>query len=545
MLKILLLLSGIQFVDIADRSGLRFQHESGSQEKLSQLETMSGGVAWIDYDSDGRLDLYFVNGGRSEDLTSGVRSVSNALFRNTGGSRFEDVTARAGVPGPRWGMGVTAVDYDDDGDTDLYVCNFGPNTLYRNNGDGTFTDITERAGIGGDEWSSFGAFADYNGDGHLDIYVVNYVAYDRRIHTGRNCVYRGMDVHCGPNGLPAQADRLYRNNGDGTFTDTTRLAGINAAPSYGLGVIWADYDSDGDPDIYVANDSKANYLYQNNGDGTFLEVGLLAGLAFNEDGNAQAGMGIAFGDYDGDGFPDFFVTHFSDDNNTLYKNLGHGVFRDQTYSAGLAFNSRQHLGWGTHFFDYDNDARPDLFVANGHVYPQVEGVQIGTRYLQGKLVYRNLGDGRFESAEKALGPDLSKPSSSRGAAFADFDKDGDIDIVVNNLDGSPQLFRNDGGSASGHWISLLLRGARSNRNAIGTRVSLLSGSTRQTQEVQGGSSYQSTNDYRLHFGLGSETRSGRIEIRWPTGTLQTLEGLAADKHYVLVKGGEVLVEDGG
>ena len=539
LIKILLLLAGgIQMVDVAEQSGLDFQHVSGSKDKSALLDTMSGGVAWLDYDGDGHLDLYFVNGGRWEDLKSGRRSGSNALFRGNGDGTFANVTEKAGAAGPRWGMGVTVADYDNDGDPDIYLSNYGPNTLLRNNGDGTFSDLTSIARVGGEAWSSAAAFADYDGDSHLDLYVANYVAFDFESSHNRDCSYRALKVHCGPKGMQGAPDVLYRSNGDGTFSDATSNAGVAAPASFGLGVLWGDYDGDGDQDIYVANDSRANYLFQNRGDGSFEEVGLLAGVAMSEDGNAQAGMGVALGDYDRDGDLDLFVTNFSDDYNTLYRNMGQGTFRDVSYSAQVGFSSRQYLGWGTHFADLDNDGWPDLFVANGHVYPQVEDFEIGTSYRQGKLAYRNRGDGTFEDVSGKWGADLNKPSASRGAAFADYDQDGDIDIAVNNLDGRPQLFRNEGGDSRGNWISIKLRGVRSNRDAIGARVTLVSPGGRQLQEVQSGLSFQSSNDLRLHFGLGKDESVSELRVRWPSGEVQSFADLKAGVRYLLEEGGK-------
>ena len=535
---ILLFASGIQLVDVADRSGLTFQHVSGSRDKAALLDTMSGGLAWIDYDGDGRLDLYLVNGGRWEDLKSGQPSGRNALFRNQADGTFVDVAEKAGAAGSSWGMGATVADYDNDGDPDLYLSNYGPNTLLRNNGDGTFSDVTSSAGVGGDAWSSAAAFADYDGDSHLDLYVVNYVKFDFESSHTRDCSYRALKVHCGPKGMQGAPDVLYRNNGDGTFSNLTGSARVAAPASYGLGVLWGDYDGDGDQDIYVANDSQANFLFSNQANGTFEEVGLLAGVAMSEDGNAQAGMGVALGDYDRDGDLDLFVTNFSDDYNTLYRNMGEGIFQDVSYAAQLAFSSRQYLGWGTHFADLDNDGWPDLFVANGHVYPQVDDFEIGTSYRQGKLVYRNRGDGSFEEVSGKWGPDLKKPSASRGAAFADFDQDGDIDIAVSNLDGRPQLFLNQGGNRSGGWISLKLQGVRSNRDAVGARVTVATPSGRQLQEVQSGVSFQSSNDLRLHFGLGKDDTVSELKVRWPSGEVQSFSGLKAGFRYRLKEGGK-------
>ncbi|MDA2926483.1 CRTAC1 family protein, partial [Acidobacteria bacterium AH-259-G07] len=534
----------LYFVDIAERAGLDFQHVSGSPEKKYILETISGGVAWIDYNRDHWPDLYLVNGGSWEELLEGKRTVSNALYRNNRDGTFTNVTESAGVGGSRWGMGATIGDYNNDGWPDLYVCNYGSNTLYRNNGDGTFTDVTLLAGVGDDHWSSSAAFADYDADGWLDLYVVNYIEFDYRRAPAPACQYRGIQVHCGPEGMTAASDVLYRNKGDGTFVQVTRSAGMaQVLPSYGLGLVWTDYDNDGDIDLYVANDSMANFLFRNHGEGTFEEVGLLSGVGFSEDGNAQAGMGLATADYDHDGALDFYVTNFSDDYNTLYRNMGSGFFRDVSYASGVAFASWQFLSWGTQFFDFDNDGWEDIFVSNGHIYPQVDDYQIGTHFYQRKLVFQNLGNGKFKEVAEALGSDLSKLWSSRGAAFADFDNDGDVDIAVNNMDDRPSLLRNEGGSGAGHWLTLALEGVRTNRSAIGVRVTLETEKGRQLREVQGGSSYQSTNDFRLHFGLGASQKVKEVVVKWTNGVLQEFEDLVADHSYHLKEGGTLRAGD--
>jgi hypothetical protein len=524
----------IQFLDIAEKAGLDFRHISGSPEKKYLPETFSGGVAWIDYNRDGWPDLYLVNGGRWEDLSTGKRSVSNALYRNNRNGTFTNVTRQAGVEGKSWGMGATVGDYNNDGWPDLYVCNFGPNTLYRNNGDGTFTDVTQLAGVGDPRWSSSAAFGDYDGDGWLDLYVANYVDFDYKNPPQPDCQYRGIKVHCGPKGLIPAADVLYHNNRDGTFSDASKKSGIAGVnPSYGLGVIGGDYDNDGDLDLFVANDSMANFLFQNQGNGTFREVGLLSGAAYNEDGKAQAGMGVTMGDFDHDGLFDIYVTHFSDDYDTLYRNTGNGILRDVSYYAGVAFPSWKFLGWGTSFFDFDNDGWEDLFISTGHVYPQVDNFPIDITFRERKLLFKNLGNGKFAEVGETMGAALGERWSGRGAAFADFDNDGDIDVIVNNLDGRPSLLLNEGGNHSGHWVQLGLEGVQTNRSAIGVRVTIETQGGRQMQEVYGGSSYQATNDLRLHFGLGTEPKIKAVMVRWTNGKVQTFENVVADKIYFL------------
>ena len=528
--------AGIRFTDVAVTAKLDFQHVSGSTEKRYIPETFSGGVAWIDYNQDGWPDLYLVNGGRWEELLAGKRTVSNALYKNNRDGTFTNVTQRAGVSGKHWGMGVTVGDYNNDGRPDLYLSNYGPDTLYRNNGDETFTDVTETAKVSDPRWSSSAAFADYDADGWLDLYVTNYVEFDHNNPPAPECQYRGIKVHCGPKGLVPAAHVLYHNNGDGTFSDVTRAAGMAVAPAYGLGVIWGDYDNDGDLDLYVANDSVANFFFQNQGNGTFRELGVIAGVAYNEDGQAQAGMGVAMGDYDHDGFFDYFQTNFSDDYNTLRRNLGKGVFRDVSYTSGMAFPSWRLLGWGTGFLDYDNDGWEDLFVANGHVYPQVDQYPIDIVFAQPKLLFRNLGNRKFEDVTARVGGALTARWSSRGAAFADFDNDGDVDVAVNNLGARPSLLVNEGGNRSGNWVTFALARKTLNRNAIGTRIIVETESTRQMQEVTAGASYQACNDFRLHFGLGTHDVIKSVIVNWTDKQTQRFEKITANQFYVLNQG---------
>ncbi len=526
------------FEDVAAEAGLDFQHFSGSPEKQYILESMSGGVAWIDFDRDGWMDLYLVNGGRWEDLVQGKRTVSNALYHNDGDGTFTNVTEKAGVGNRHWGMGVAAGDYDNDGWVDLFVCNYGPNTLYRNNGDGTFKDMTGTAGVGDGRWGVSASWGDYDADGWLDLYVTNTVQFDYKNPDPMECHYRGITVQCGPLGMVGDSDILYRNNRDGTFSDLSEKAGVSdVPPSYGLGAIWTDYDNDGDLDLYVANDQMANFLFRNLGDGTFEETGLFAGAAFSDDGTAQGSMGVDFGDYDRDGLLDIYITHFSDDYNTLFRNLGQGRFRDMTRGAGLTFSSWPMVGWGTGFADLDHDGWEDIFAANGHVFPQVDGYKIGTSFHQRSQVFRNLGDGKFQ--EVSAGLDKLKSWSSRGVAFADFDNDGDIDVAVNNLDGIPWLLRNRKGSQAGNWLLLSLEGTRTNRSAIGTRVTLETGEGKQIREVRGGSSYESTHDFRVHFGLGGLETVKKLIVRWTDGTTQDFENLSVNRVYRLKEGGEL------
>jgi hypothetical protein len=533
--------SEVQFVDIAEQAGLDFRHVSGGPDKKYLLEVMSGGVAWIDYNQDGWPDLYLVNGARWDDLTTGTRSVSNALYRSNRDGTFTNVTRQSGVEGRHWGMGVAVGDYNNDGWPDLYVCNYGPNALYRNNGDGTFSEVTKEARVGDARWSSSAAFGDYDSNGWLDLYVANYVEFDFKRPPPPECQYRQIKTLCGPKGLAAAGDTLYHNNGDGTFSDVTEKAGMAVTPSYGLGVIWGDYDNDGDLDLFVANDSMPNFLFQNQGNGRFREIGLLSGAALSEEGKEQAGMGVAMGDYDHDGLFDFYVTHFSDDYGTLYRNLGKSTFRDVSYAANVAFPSWRFLGWGTDFIDYDNDGWEDLFVAAGHIYPQIDAYRTNIGFAQRKLLFQNLGNGKFEERAESLGPGLVQLWSSRGAAFADFDNDGDVDVAVNNLDARPSLLHNQAGYSSGHWVRLALEGSgKTNRSAIGCRVTVRTDSGRQMKEVHGGSSYQASNDLRLLFGLGGSKTIQSLTVRWTDGMIQEFSDVAANKQYRLTQGKDLV-----
>ncbi len=520
-----------RFVDVAAERGIRHHSVCGDPGKEVILDTLGTGACWLDYDGDGDLDLFLANGSRL-DLKPGVGSPPlDALFRNDGG-RFTEVAAQAGVADARWGVGCAVADYDADGDQDLFVSHYGPDALYRNNGDGTFTDVGERAGVADPRWGTSAAFADYDGDGWLDLYVANYLDFDPasvpRRGSGTNCKFRGVPVFCGPRGLPGTPDVLYRNNGDGTFRDASRSAGLRGDERfYGLGVVWGDYDNDGDPDLYVANDSTPNLLYRNNGDGTLQEIGVRAGVGYSGDGREQAGMGADFGDYDNDGRLDILVTNFSHDYVTLYRNGGDGYFSDVSFKAGLVEPTLPTLGWGTRFFDYDLDGDLDLFVANGHVYPEVDRQDIGTSYLQPKHLFENTG-GRYVERTHQGGPGLDSRRSSRAAAFADFDEDGDLDILVTNIDGAPELLESRG--AHGHWLGVALRGSRPNLGAVGARLTIVAGGRRQIREVRGDGSYLSYSDPRALFGLGEVGRVESLEVRWPDGRLQTLQVPGIDRY---------------
>jgi enediyne biosynthesis protein E4 len=527
----------VQFTDITQRAGIKFTHVS-SPEKKYIVESMSGGVALFDYDNDGYLDVYIVNS-LTVDLVKSKQKTRSALYRNNGDDTFTDVTDTAGVGDIGWGVGVAIGDYDNDGFDDIYVTCLGPNHLLRNNGNGTFTDVTQKAGVSDPRWSAGAAFVDYDNDGKLDLFVSNYVDFDvnhlPEFGSSRTCQFKGIPVQCGPRGLRGAGDSLYHNNGDGTFTNVTKNAGVSDPDGYyGLGVICSDFDGDGLVDIYVANDSTPNFLYHNNGDGTFKEVGFASGTAVNENGSEQGSMGVTLGDYDHDGRLDLFVTNFDDDYNSLYHNDGHGSFTDVSYAARVAAVSLPYVGWGTKFVDYDNDGWVDLFVINGHVYPQLP------TYRQRNLVHHNNHDGTFAEVGAELGPSFAEKHTGRGAAFGDIDNDGDVDVIINNLDGAPQLLRNDGGNVNSS-VLLKIVGVKSNRDGIGARVTLVSGDLTQVDEVRSGGSYLSQNDLRLHFGLEKRTKVDSIEVRWPSGVVDKVNNLNANK-ILTIKEGQGLIE---
>jgi hypothetical protein len=528
----------VVFTDATAASGITFTHASAPDKKYI-VESMSGGVALFDFDNDGWLDVYLANSPTvaTADQPASARS---ALWRNNHDGTFTDVTAHAGVGEVGWAMGVTTGDYDNDGWTDLYVTCFGPNHLFHNNGNGTFTDVTTRAGVADPRWSTGAAFGDYDNDGKLDLIVANYVDLHLdalpEFGAGKNCVFRGLPVQCGPRGLTGAGDSLFHNNGDGTFTDVSVAAGVSdPARRFGMGVAWCDFNADGRIDLYVANDSGPNYLYRNNGDGTFTEVGMSSGTALSEDGTEQASMGVAIGDYDHRGRWSIFVTNFSDEYNALYRHEKDFLFTDASYATRTAKASLPYVGWGTGFLDYDNDGWLDLMVVNGHVYPQVDkaGAEVG--YREPKLLYHNDRNGTFSDVTRDAGSALTIPAVSRGAAFGDIDNDGDIDVVVNNLDGRVTVLRNDGGSAS-NYLTIELAGRTSNRSALGARVTVTAGDLIQVEERRGGGSYLSQNDTRLHFGLQKRAMADRIEVRWPDGAVQSLTRVPANRFVTITEG---------
>ncbi len=532
------------FVDVTRAAGIDFHLTCGGSQKLYIMESMCGGVAFIDYDNDGWPDIFLVNGSTLGDLKTN-KSPASKLYHNNHDGTFTDVTEQAGLAHRGWCFGAALGDYDNDGWDDLYITCLTGSFLYKNNGDGTFRDVTAQAGVGNlGRWGTSAAFGDYDRDGYLDLYVANYVDLDLnnlpKFGSTLFCRYRGIPVSCGPRGLAGSRDRLYHNNGDGTFTDVTERMNIDADSHYGLGVIWADYDGDGWPDIYVANDSSPSLLYHNNEGKSFTEVAVTAGVAFSDDGREQAGMGVDFGDYDNDGLPDLVKTNFSDDANNLYHNNGDGMFDDRAGAAGFGAVSVPFLGFGVRFLDYDNDGWKDILVANGHVNPQVDQHAFGITYAQRALLFHNLRDGRFEEVGLRAGPALGQRRVSRGLAVADINNDGALAVLISNLDGAPTLLRNVS-KPRGHWINLKLIGTRSNRDAYGAQVEIVAGGQKQVDEVRANSSYLSVSDARLHFGLGSATRVDRVVIRWPSGLVENLASLPVDRETVIREGaGEVM-----
>ncbi len=523
-------LTPVRFTDVTTACGLDFRMYSGGRVKNYIIEAKGGGGAFLDYDDDGWLDIYLVNGSRLEGYPDSATAPTNALYRNMGDGTFENYTRTAGVGDAGWGMGCAAADYDQDGDLDLYVTNYGPNVLYRNEGNGQFRDVGQAAGVDLSGWSTGATFGDYDGDGDPDLYVAQYLHFAPERVPPRGGMWKGVLVFAGPLGLPGAQDVLYRNEGNGQFHDVTRQAKAGQfEPTYGLSALFCDYDQDGDPDLYVANDSAPNFLYRNEGNGQFRDVGMEAGAALSAEGGAQAGMGIAYGDYDGDGDGDLLVTHFEDDYNTLYGNQGDGRFSVVSAAAGLAEPSLPHLSFGTFFFDYDNDQDQDLFVANGHVYPQIRHLA-PNGYAEPNQLFANQGSaGAYRFAEVAAG-DVSRPAVSRGAAKGDYDNDGDVDLLVFNLDEPPQLLRNDGGNQR-NWLSLRVVGG------LGAKVAIASGGVEQTTEIVSGGSFLAHSDGRIHFGLGFNQTADWIEIRWPSGRVQRLEDVAANQFLTVEEPG--------
>ena len=543
----------VVFEDVTARTALaNFHHRSGGPEKNYILETASSGVAIFDYDGDGRPDIYILNGSTFDAMRGKGKAPRAALYHNLGNWRFEDVTDKAGVSNERWGMGVAAGDYDNDGWPDIYVSNYGVSRLYHNNGDGTFTDVAPKLGCARKGWSTGASFGDYDGDGRLDIFVPGYLDFDIKNlppnpelagkpgGSGQTfCQFRGVPVMCGPRGLKGEGDTLYHQKPDGTFEDVSVKAGVNDPQNYyGFSSAFVHANEDDLLDLIVVNDSTPKQLYINKGDGTFEDVGYASGVALNENGREQAGMGLAVGDYDNDGRVDFYITNFSDDSNTLYHNDGEANFTDVTGQAGHGEVTMPFLGWGTSFLDFDNDGWKDIFAVNGHVYPVVDKYQWGTSYAQQPLLFRNLGTGRFDRVPAAPGSGLAIAIPGRGLAVGDLDGDGLLDVVINNIDSTPTVLRNVTRPA-GHWIALRLVGdpaKKSPRDAIGAIAYVTTGKLRQRGDVISGASYASQNDLKLHFGLGSATRIDKLEVKWPDGSLETISIEGCDRAVTIVEG---------
>jgi enediyne biosynthesis protein E4 len=547
---------GFTFVDVARQSGLTTSTIYGSEHKNRYLlETTGCGVAFYDFDHDDWLDLFLVNGTRLEGFAPGHEPVSH-LFKNNRDGTFTDITARSGMTRSGWGQACCVGDFDNDGRNDLFVTYYGQNILYKNHGDGTFTDVTVKAGLTQDKlrWNSGCAFLDYDRDGRLDLFVANYIDFDIKtapLPEAAGCAYKGIQVACGPPGLEGGKNLLYRNNGDGTFQDVTETSGIlDTIGTYGLSVAVADFDNDGWPDIYVANDSTAATYYQNQKNGTFKDVAIESGIAYSPDGRPQAGMGVSVGDFNRDGLLDIVKTNFAGDTDSLYQNLGDGTFEDKTYLSGLGINTR-YLGWGVGFVDLDNDGWLDIVIANGHVYPEVDGSHVDAPYAERKYVYRNLRNGQFEEVTPLAGPGMMAAVAARGCAFGDYDNDGSMDVVVNCVNSPPQLLH-CATTIPRNWIKIRVVGKKSNRAGIGTRITVTAPTStqekagigkqplRQVEEVRSGGSYYSQNDLRVHFGLDAATKADQVELLWPSGTKDVFRDLPANHLYVIEEGGSIL-----
>ncbi|HEV2351582.1 MAG TPA: CRTAC1 family protein [Terriglobia bacterium] len=526
----------VNYVDVAHAAGLAFHHDNAATAQKYLIETMGSGCGWIDYNRDGLLDLYLVNGAATR-LYKPSYPLRSALYRNNGDGTFTDVTDQAGVGAEGlFGMGVAVGDYDNDGYPDLYVLGYDRCILYRNNGDGTFANVTAHAGVDNQgKWGSSAAWFDYDNDGRLDLVIANYVDWSPDNNRWCGPHQEGYRGYCHPDVYHGQTPTLYHNNGDGTFTDVSKSSGVGLKPGNGLGVVTFDYDNDGWQDIFIANDSMANFLFHNNRDGTFAEVSYMAGVAVSGDGRPEAGMGTDAADTTGSGWLDLFVTHLDFEQARLYRNRGGGNFEDATFQAKLGFATFHLSGFGTRIMDFDNDGARDIFMANGHILDNIQLIHADVRYAEPKLMYRNTGAGRFENVSNKLGADFQFPRVSRGAALADFDNDGDLDILVNNNGQPPQLLRNDGGNKN-HWLEIFLVGTKSNRDGVGARVKVVAGNLTLYDQRKGGMSYQSAQDPRLHFGLGKEETIESVTIQWPSGMATNLGHLPANRIITVQEG---------
>lgn len=522
----------LQFSEVTAEAGIHFKHEDGRSGAKYYIEPIGAGAAWLDYNQDGNIDIYFVNGADLPGMHSNVPP-TNALYRNDGDGTFTDVTLQAGVGDGSYGFSCAVGDYDNDGFPDLYVANFGPNVLYHNNRDGTFTDVTIQAGVGDALWGASAAFADYDNDNDLDLFVANYVAF--QLENNPQCGEFNVRIYCSPTNFEGTPSVLYQNNGDRTFTDVTREAGVFNPNGKGMGIVWCDYDNDHDLDLFVANDLEADWLYQNQGNGAFTEVALFSGVAVDETGSPYSSMAAVFGDIDNDGWFDLVVTNFSGEPNAVYRGDRNGLFADITYRSGIGAPTLMRLSWGADFADFDNDGYTDLFVATGDLNDNVHLINPNLTYAQQNQLFRNRGDSTFEDVSNRSGEGLLLKKVSRGAAFGDYDNDGDIDVLVTNCHQTPDLLRNDSVNLN-HWLSFTTVGVQSNRDGIGTRITVVAGGKSQIKEVKSGGSYPSHSDMRLHFGIGQSDTAELVDIRWPSGLEERFENVQGNRFLTAMEG---------